>query len=288
MEFLPDGETMSRPAAPEHTKPSHLWCSHERSSSKWQRRISIFRGIMFLVAFDGRDIRQARRYNSTSSLRSSSSLRSLRTRDQRRAMGRFHLDQISHRTAIFAPGGAYCMEGAAREWGCGYFCPRTAAPETAQPAIDVKSLHAKIGELTLEAGLLSSIWRSCSTGSAAGLWHGGRRSRWRRASALRHSKTPWLITVSPGSSIPIRARSSPARPSPASSRSKVSRSAWMAKALGGTMSLSSGYGAPSNTRRYICGPMTASAMHALRSAATTPPIEAESCSDNRDHLTRGR
>ena len=40
------------------------------------------------------------------------------------------------------------MEGAAREPGCGYFGPNGAA--TAQPAIDVKSLHAKIGELTLE------------------------------------------------------------------------------------------------------------------------------------------
>ena len=33
------------------------------------------------------------------------------------------------------------------------------------------------------------------------------------------------------------------------------------------MCLSSGCGAPSNTRRYICEPMRASAMHALRSAA---------------------
>jgi hypothetical protein len=32
-------------------------------------------------------------------------------------------------------------------------------------------------------------------------------------------------------------------------------------------SLSSGYGAPSNTRRYICEPLSASARHALRSAA---------------------
>ena len=89
----------------------------------------------------------------------------------------------------------------------------------------------------------------------------------RRLLAWRHSKMPWLITESPKSSIPIRARSSPARPSPASSRSKASRSAWMARALGGTMSSSSGYGAPSNTRRYICEPMRASARHALRSVA---------------------
>jgi hypothetical protein len=47
-----------------HTKPHHLWCSHESSFSKGQRRISIFRGIMRLVAFDGRDIPQARRRNA--------------------------------------------------------------------------------------------------------------------------------------------------------------------------------------------------------------------------------
>jgi len=39
------------------------------------------------------------------------------------------------------------MESAARERGCGYSPNGTA---TAQPAIDVKALHAKIGELTLE------------------------------------------------------------------------------------------------------------------------------------------
>ena len=49
--------------------------------------------------------------------------------------------------------------------------------------------------------------------------------------------------------------------------SKASRSAWMAKALGGTMCSSSVCGAPSNTKRYICGPMKASVMRALRSAA---------------------
>jgi putative transposase len=51
------------------------------------------------------------------------------------------------------------------------------------------------------------------------------------------------------------------------SLSKASPSAWMAKALGGTMCSSSASGAASNTRRYICGPMKASAMHALRLAA---------------------
>ena len=40
------------------------------------------------------------------------------------------------------------------------------------------------------------------------------------------------------------------------------------KGLGGTTSSSSGYGAASNTRRCICGPTTASARPALRSAVT--------------------
>ena len=45
-------------------------------------------------------------------------------------------------------------------------------------------------------------------------------------------------------------------------------SAWTAKGLGGTMSSSNGCGAASNTRRCICGPTTASARPALRSAIT--------------------
>ena len=63
-------------------------------------------------------------------------------------------------------------------------------------------------------------------------------------------------------------RSSRARPSPACSPTTVLRSAWTAKGLGGTTSSSSGYGAASNTRRCICGPTTASARPALRSAVT--------------------
>src|SRR5215203_506560 len=43
----------------------------------------------------------------------------------------------------------------------------------------------------------------------------------------------------------------------------------MAKGLGATMSSSSGCGAASNTKRFICGPTTASAKPALRSAATS-------------------
>ena len=57
------------------------------------------------------------------------------------------------------------MEGPARERGCYVFGPGGGST-AAQPAVDVKSLHAKISELTLEndflegalnkAGLLSA------------------------------------------------------------------------------------------------------------------------------------
>ena len=55
----------------------------------------------------------------------------------------------------------------------------------------------------------------------------------------------------------------------------ASRSAWMARAHGGTTCSSSGFGAASNTRRCICGPTTASARPALRSAATWTSIMAD-------------
>ena len=64
-------------------------------------------------------------------------------------------------------------------------------------------------------------------------------------------------------SIRIRVRSSPAWPSPACSPTTALRSAWTAKGLGGTMSSSSSCGAASNTKRYTCGPTTASARPAL-------------------------
>src|SRR5215204_4131485 len=115
----------------------------------------------------------------------------------------------------------------------------------------------------------SSIWRSCSIGSAAACCHGACRLRWRQHSASRRWKMLWLVTASRTSSTRIRARSSRARPSPACSPTTILRSAWMARALGGTMSSSSGCGAASNTRRSICEPTTASARPALRSAATS-------------------
>jgi len=65
---------------------------------------------------------------------------------------------------------------------------------------------------------------------------------------------------------PDQVRSSRARPSPACSPTMALRSAWTARALGGTMSSSRGCGAASNRRRSICEPTTASARLALRSA----------------------
>src|SRR5207237_511014 len=60
----------------------------------------------------------------------------------------------------------------------------------------------------------SSIWLSCSIGSAAACWRGGCRSRWKRHSASKRWRMLWRVTASRTSSIQIRARSSPARPSP--------------------------------------------------------------------------
>src|SRR6185312_10548594 len=74
----------------------------------------------------------------------------------------------------------------------------------------------------------------------------------------------WLVTASRTSSIQIKVRSSRERPSPACSPTMTLRSAWMARGPGGITCSSSGYGAASNTRRCICGPMTASARPALR------------------------
>ena len=67
---------------------------------------------------------------------------------------------------------------------------------------------------------------------------------------------------------PTRARSSPARPSPACSPATASPSAWTARAPGATTCSSKGCGAASNTRRSICTPTKASARRATRSADT--------------------
>src|SRR3974390_2404808 len=73
-----------------------------------------------------------------------------------------------------------------------------------------------------------------------------------------------LVMASRRSSIPTKARSSPARPSPACSPRTPSPSAWTEKAPGGTTSSSSGYGAASNTRRSICEPTKPSARREAR------------------------
>ena len=108
-------------------------------------------------------------------------------------------------------------------------------------------------------------------------WFSRRVLSWRvsitmeAAFCVRRWRMPWLVTASQRSSIRTRVRSSRARPSPAYSPTTVLRSAWTAKGLGGTTSSSSDYGAASNTRRCICGPTTASARPALRSAVTLIP-----------------
>src|SRR4051812_23471839 len=65
------------------------------------------------------------------------------------------------------------------------------------------------------------LWRAVlstslpsSTGSAGGFCPGGCQSRWKPGSASRRSRRPWLAPASRRSSTPIRAASSPARPSP--------------------------------------------------------------------------
>ena len=81
-------------------------------------------------------------------------------------------------------------------------------------------------------------------------------------------RRPRLATASRTSSTLTRARSSPAQPSPVYSPTTALRSAWTAKAPGGTTCSSSGSGAASNTRRSTCEPTTASARPAHRSVGT--------------------
>jgi hypothetical protein len=74
---------------------------------------------------------------------------------------------------------------------------------------------------------------------------------------------------------PTRARSSPARHSPACSPATPSPSAWTAKGLGVITCSSSGCGAASSTRRSTCGPTKPSAKRAARSAViSTSTIDA--------------
>src|SRR4051794_30771351 len=106
----------------------------------------------------------------------------------------------------------------------------------------------------------------CWTGQHVVFCRGGCRSPWKQPSASRRWRMPWPVTASRRFSTPTRARSSPDRLLPACSSTTASRSAWTARAHGGTTCLSNGSGAASNTKRCICGPMTASARLAVRSA----------------------
>jgi hypothetical protein len=90
----------------------------------------------------------------------------------------------------------------------------------------------------------------------------------------------------PDTSIQIKVRSSRERPSPACSPTMTLRSAWTARGHGGTTCSSSGYGAASNTRRCICGPMTASARPALRLVATWTSITPATAFEPWRHDTR--
>gem|GEM_PF-2701133 len=78
----------------------------------------------------------------------------------------------------------------------------------------------------------------------------------------------------PRSSTPIRAASSPARPSLTCSRPQELRSVWKAKAAGWTTCLSSGCDARLSTRRSTCAPTTQRPRPAPASASilasTTP------------------
>ncbi len=159
-----------------------------------------------------------------------------------------------------------------------YRRPRTTKPEPGHKiypyllrGMEIVAAATRCGRwtsLTSRWRVASSIWLSCSTGSAVAYCRGGCRSRWKRHSASRRWRMPWLVTASRTSSTRTRARSSRARPSPACSPTAALRSAWTAKGLGGTTCSSSACGAASSTRRSICEPTTASARPALRSAAT--------------------
>jgi len=92
----------------------------------------------------------------------------------------------------------------------------------------------------------------CSTGSAVACCRGGCRSRWRRRFASRPCRMPWLAT---------QAGNLQHRPGLAVHRSGLHRRACRQRhrdqhggkgGLAGQTCSSNGYGAASNTRRFIC------------------------------------
>src|SRR5215212_8112395 len=107
----------------------------------------------------------------------------------------------------------------------------------------------------------------------------------RRRSASRRWKRPWPATAGRRSSTPIRAASSPARPSPACWPRTRSPSAWTARVPGATTSSSRGSGDRSSTRRSTSELTTRSPRPAPRSAGTSTSTTPE---DRIRALTGGR
>src|SRR5712675_1601297 len=90
-----------------------------------------------------------------------------------------------------------------------------------------------------------------SIGPAGRFWPGACRTRWIRAFASQRSTKRWRGTARRKYLTPIRARSSPAPPSPAGSRPQASRFRWTAAVVSWTTFSSSDCGARSNTRKCI-------------------------------------
>src|SRR5882762_2940866 len=87
------------------------------------------------------------------------------------------------------------------------------------------------------------IWWRSLIGPAGRFWPGACRTRWIRAFASRRSTKRWRGTARRKYSIPIRARSSPAPPSPAGSRLQASRFRWTDAVVSWTIFSSNGCGA---------------------------------------------
>jgi len=96
--------------------------------------------------------------------------------------------------------------------------------------------------LTLDCRAALSIWSLSSTGTAVKYWHGGYRTRWMPASVWTVWKPPSKTMERRRSLILIKARSLPAKSSPAFCATAASPSAWMDGAAHWTIFLSNGYG----------------------------------------------
>src|SRR5450755_4034303 len=94
------------------------------------------------------------------------------------------------------------------------------------------------------------IWWRLSTGPPGRFWRGDCRTRWIRAFASRRSTKHWRGTARRKYSTPIRARSSPAPPSPAGSRLQASRFRWTDAVVSWAIFSSNACGARSNMKRW--------------------------------------